>query len=203
MKILMLYYPRSGSTSILRYFEKLKPEYTIINQPWSPLVSQLESRLKISYSEIISHKDVLVKSTIPLFLSKDIPPETIQNDFDKIFILIRRNKEEQIESYITATKNKSFLDHTPTNYWIGEYNEDTVTKKIKSEIEASEEIANFIKNKLNVPLFYYEDLYYNNFDELFGYLGIEKNDVYFNEFLNISKKYKIKSLEQKNNKTLL
>jgi len=199
----MLYYPRSGSTSILRYFEKLKPEYTIINQPWSPLVSQLESRLKISYSEIISHKDVLVKSTIPLFLSKDIPPETIQNDFDKIFILIRRNKEEQIESYITATKNKSFLDHTPTNYWIGEYNEDTVTKKIKSEIEASEEIANFIKNKLNVPLFYYEDLYYNNFDELFGYLGIEKNDVYFNEFLNISKKYKIKSLEQKNNKTLL
>ena len=199
----MLYYPRSGSTSILRYFEKLKPEYTIINQPWSPLVAQLESRLKISYSEIISHKDVLVKSTIPLFLSKDIPPETIQNDFDKIFILIRRNKEEQIESYITATKNKSFLDHTPTNYWIGEYNEDTVTKKIKSEIEASEEIANFIKNKLNVPLFYYEDLYYNNFDELFGYLGIEKNDVYFNEFLNISKKYKIKSLEQKNNKTLL
>lgn len=199
----MLYYPRSGSTSILRYFEKLKPEYTIINQPWSPLVSQLESRLKISYSEIISHKDVLVKSTIPLFLSKDIPPETIQNDFDKIFILIRRNKEEQMESYITATKNKSFLDHTPTNYWIGEYNEDTVTKKIKSEIEASEEIANFIKNKLNVPLFYYEDLYYNNFDELFGYLGIEKNDVYFNEFLNISKKYKIKSLEQKNNKTLL
>jgi len=203
MKILMLYYPRSGSTSILRYFEKLKPEYTIINQPWSPLVSQLESRLKISYSEIISHKDVLVKSTIPLFLSKDIPPETIQNDFDKIFILIRRNKEEQIESYITATKNKSFLDHTPTNYWIGEYNEDAVTKKIKSEIDASEEIANFIKNKLNVPLFYYEDLYYNNFDELFSYLGIEKNDVYFNDFLNISKKYKIKSLEQKNNKTLL
>jgi hypothetical protein len=203
MKILMLYYPRSGSTSILRYFEKVKPEYTIINQPWSPLVSQLESRLKISYSEIISHKDVLVKSTIPLFLSKDIPPETIQNDFDKIFILIRRNKEEQIESYINATKNKSFLDYTTTNYWVGEYNEDDDTKKIKSEINASEEIANFIKNKLNVPLFYYEDLYYNNFDELFKYLNIEKNDVYFNEFLNINKKYKIKSLQPKNNKTLL
>ena len=89
----MLYYPRSGSTSILRYFEKLKPEYTIINQPWSPLVSQLESRLKISYSEIISHKDVLVKSTIPLFLSKDIPPETIQNDFDKIIqIYFKKSK---------------------------------------------------------------------------------------------------------------
>ena len=55
-----------------------------------------------------------------------------------------------------------------------------------------------MKNKINL-----HHLYYNNFDELFGYLGIEKNDVYFNEFLNISKKYKIKSLEQKNNKTLL
>jgi hypothetical protein len=203
MKILMLYYPRSGSTSILRYFEKLKPEYKIINQPWSPLVSELEYRIKISYSEIISHNDVLVKSTIPLFLSKGIPPETIQNDFDKIFILIRRNKEEQIHSYINATKNKSFLDYTPTNYWIGEYIEDADTKKIKLEIESSEEIANFIKNKLNVPLFYYEDLYYNNFDELFEYLNIEKNDVYFNEFLNINKKYKIKSLQPKNNKTLL
>ena len=199
----MLYYPRSGSTSILRYFEKLKPEYKIINQPWSPLVSELEYRIKISYSEIISHNDVLVKSTIPLFLSKGIPPETIQNDFDKIFILIRRNKEEQIHSYINATKNKSFLDYTPTNYWIGEYIEDADTKKIKLEIESSEEIANFIKNKLNVPLFYYEDLYYNNFDELFEYLNIEKNDVYFNEFLNINKKYKIKSLQPKNNKTLL
>jgi hypothetical protein len=203
MKILLLYVPRSGSTSILRYFEKLKPEYKIINQPWSPLVSELEYRIKISYSEIISHNDVLVKSTIPLFLSKGIPPETIQNDFDKIFILIRRNKEEQIHSYINATKNKSFLDYTPTNYWIGEYIEDADTKKIKLEIESSEEIANFIKNKLNVPLFYYEDLYYNNFDELFEYLNIEKNDVYFNEFLNINKKYKIKSLQPKNNKTLL
>ncbi len=74
----MLYYPRSGSTSIIRYYEKIRPNYKIINQPWTPLISKLEDRRKISYNEIISYENVLVKSTIPLFLSKDISPEIIK-----------------------------------------------------------------------------------------------------------------------------
>ncbi len=198
----MLYYPRSGSTSIIRYYEKIRPNYKIINQPWSPLISKLEDRRKISYNEIISYENVLVKSTIPLFLSKDISPEIIKKDFDKIFILIRKNKEEQIDSYVMAAKTNSFLEYNPTSYWTAGY-DDVDTNKIRLEIESSDEIANFIQSKLDVPLFYYEDLYYGSFDKLFNYLDIEKNDVYFNEFLNINKKYKVKSLERKNNKTLI
>jgi hypothetical protein len=202
MRILMLYYPRSGSTSIIRYYEKIRPDYKIINGPWSPLVSQIEERIKISYDEIISYENVLVKSTIPLFLSKNISPEIIKKDFDKIFILIRKNKEEQIDSYVMATKTNSFLEYNPKSYWTDGYNDDD-TNKIRLEIEASDEIANFIQSKLDVPLFYYEDLYYDNFDSLFEYLEIEKDEKYFDEFLSRDKRYKANTLDTKNNKTLI
>lgn len=202
MRVLLLYYPRSGSTSILRYYEKIRPDYKIINGPWSPLVSHLEERIKITYNEIVEYKDVFVKSTIPLFLSKNIPFENVKRDFDKVAILIRRNKEEQIESYVMAAKNKSFLDFSPTNYWVDGYDDDN-TRRIRSEIEPSEEVATILKEKLNAPMFYYEDLYYDSFDPLFKHFEIEKNEEYFNEFLDRGKKYRASTLETKNNKTLL
>ena len=68
----MLYTPRSGSTSILKYYAKINPEYTIVSQPWSNLVSELEIQNKVDYNRTTEckkrdinkpHSDSLITNT--------------------------------------------------------------------------------------------------------------------------------------------
>jgi len=200
MKILMLYTPRCGSTSILKYYEKINPEYNIISQPWSPLVSELEAKNKMEYTEIVSNKNVFVKSDIKLFFYKQIPFEVVKNDFDKIIVLSRRNHTEQTESLAHAAKNNSFLESNKylidkdLNFFMKEM--DMVLLEEKSKIQE-------LKEKLNAKDFYYEDLYYNSFEELFTYLEIEYNENYFKQFLDIKNMYRLDDVNIKKNKSLL
>ena len=46
MKILLLYTPRCGSTSILKYFEKIKTEYECFNEPWFEWMVENISEIK-------------------------------------------------------------------------------------------------------------------------------------------------------------
>jgi len=196
----MLYTPRCGSTSILKYFEKINPEYTIISQPWSPLVAELEAKNKVEYTQIVSSKNVFVKSAIGLFFYKQIPYEAVKQDFDKILVLSRRNHKEQTESLAYAAKHNSFLE--PTRYLIDEKLDffmdemDKVLLDEKSRIQELEE-------HLNAKVFYYEDLYYNSFDNLFKYLEIEHVEEYFKMFLDIKNRYRLDSASTKNIKSLI
>jgi hypothetical protein len=113
MKILLFYTPRTGSTSILNYFEKLNPNYECFNEPWFEWMIENLHKNKIEYSELISKKNIFIKSTyktIPISL------DTLVNDFDKIIILLRKNQKEQVESSILAHKEYSFLNSSPRLY---------------------------------------------------------------------------------------
>lgn len=200
MKILMLYTPRSGSTSILRYFEKVRPEFEIINQPWSRAVAQLENRKQINYFDILKENNIFVKSTINFLFDLNFSIENLKKDFNKIIILDRKNSTEQLQSYAHAEKHRSFLDSSKylfddnINSDLYEYCNDTITNG-KEKIE-------FLKKELNAELFYYEDLYYDNFDKLFSYLEIEYIEEYYQMFLNIKNKYRLNKTDVKNKKTL-
>jgi hypothetical protein len=198
MRILMLYTPRCGSTSILRYYEKIKPEYSIINQPWSSLVSELQAKNKVKYTEIVSNRNLFIKSDIGLFFEKQIPYKVVKSDFDKIFVLSRRNHKEQTESLAHATKHNTFLESN--KYLIDSDIEiqkaDEMLLKEKAKIQE-------LKKQLNVKVFYYEDLYYNSFEELFTYLEIEYNEELFKEFLDIKNRYRLDDANIKKNKSLL
>jgi hypothetical protein len=200
MRVLMLYTPRCGSTSILKYFEKLNPEYTIISQPWSPLVSELEAKNKVEYAQIVSNKNIFVKSAIGLFFYKQIPYEFIKQDFDKIIVLSRKNHKEQTESLAHAAKHNSFLEPAKylidgeLDFFIGEM--DKVLLEEKARIQELEE-------HLNAKVFYYEDLYYNSFDDLFKYLEIEYVEEYFKKFLDIKNKYRLDETNIKKSKSLV
>jgi hypothetical protein len=200
MKILMLYTPRCGSTSILKYYEKINPEYNIINQPWSPLVSELEAKNKMEYTEIVSNKNVFVKSAIGLFFYKQIPFEVVKNDFDKIIVLSRRNHTEQTESLAHAAKNNSFLE---SNKYLIDNNLNFFMKEMDRVLLEEKSKIQELKEKLNAKDFYYEDLYYNSFEELFTYLEIEYNENYFKQFLDIKNRYRLDDVNIKKNKSLL
>lgn len=200
MRILMLYTPRCGSTSILRYYQKINPSYTIINQPWSPLVSELELKNTIPYSDIISNDNVFVKSAIGLFFYKQIPYENIKRDFDKVLILSRRNQKEQAESLSHASKHNSFLESS--KYLIDEELDFFIPTMNEVLLDEKSKIKE-LQDNLDTKTFYYEDLYYHSFDELFDYLEIKYIEEYFTEFLDIKNKYRINDNNVKKSKSLL
>lgn len=195
MKILMLYSPRSGTNSICDYFLKQNPNYTYFNQPWSPYQEKEKTLKKAKYAECLQYDNVLIKSTITTFEKLKISYNTILSDFDKIILMSRKNKKEQAISYIMAEYNKNFLSKDRRKYFI-----ESITE---TEIESTMSYLNkcdtiFEKlGSIGCKQFYYEDLYYNNFDEIFEFLHIKFIEKDFESILNIKNKYFLGEWESK------
>lgn len=187
MKILILYTPRSGTNSIAEYFLKQNPNYKYFNQPFSPYVEP--GIKKVSYNECIKYNNILIKNDIASFKLLKINKEKIINDFDKVLLISRKNKIEQSISFMIAKNNKNFLDKTKRKYNFAE-----VDKEI---IEEGEEAFKRFENMLyefkdiSFRFFYYEDLFYGNFNELFDYLNIKYVKDDFENILNKNNKYNI------------
>lgn len=199
MKILLLYTPRSGSTAILKYFEKIKTEYKCFNEPWFEWMVENVHKNKNEYVDLITKQNIFVKSaykTLPVSL------DTLLTDFDKIVILLRKNQKEQVESSILVHKEESFLNNTPRNYNLYSIADDEFQKTYDRYSFLNETLFNF-GTLNNLPIFYYEDLYYRNFNLLFNELEIEYNDLYYKEFLDTTNKYRIGDIISKKTNTLI
>lgn len=200
MKIVLIYTARSGSTSILKYFSKLRPDYECFNEPWFPwMVSNVYNDNVLDYSELISKSKVFLKTTP---VNCPVSFETLIKDFDKVIFLLRRDKKEQTESNILLHKESTFLDSTKKKYnthQITQYEIDAVAKRYDDLNTLIETTA----VEHSVPLYYYEDLYYGSFSSLFEELGLHYNEQYYNEFLNISNRYRTGTVEVKTDNTLI
>jgi hypothetical protein len=187
MKILILYTPRSGTNSISEYFIKQNPNYKYFNQPFTPY--RTAGITQSSYNECIEYDNVLVKTDINNFKLLKISKEKIIKDFDKVLLISRKNKREQAISYMVAKNNKNFLDKTKRKY-----NLDGINKEI---IENCQNACKRFENMLyefkdqSFRFFYYEDLFYENFNELFDYLNIKYIEDDFENILNKNNKYNI------------
>ena len=197
----MLYTPRCGSTSILRYFKKIKPEFEIINQPWSSAVSKLENRKHLKYSDIIKKNNIFVKSTISVLFELKFSITNIKNNFDKIIILDRKDNKEQLKSYSHAEKHQSFLESS--KYLLDNNIDSNLYEMCDDMLIKEKNKIEFLKKELNAELFYYEDLYYGNFDKLFSSLEIDYVEEYYKMFLDIKNRYRLNDSDIKTKKTLL
>ena len=199
MKILLLYTPRAGSTSILKYFEKIKTEYECFNEPWFDWMIENVHKNKNEYSDLITKENIFVKSaykTLPVSL------DTLLTDFDKIVILLRKNQKEQVESSILVHKEATFLNSIPRNYNVYNIMDDEFQKTYDRYSFLNETLFNF-GTLNNLPIFYYEDLYYGDFNPLFNELEIEYNELYYKEFLDTTNKYRIGDIISKKTNTLI
>jgi hypothetical protein len=199
MKILLLYTPRSGSTSILKYFEKIKTEYECFNEPWFEWMVENVHKNENEYVDLITKQNIFVKSaykTLPVSLN------ILLNDFDKIVILLRKNQKEQVESSIIVHKEESFLNIAPRNYNLYNITDDEFQTTYNRYSFLNETLNNFATLN-NLPIFYYEDLYYGNFNSLFNELEIEYNQLYYKEFLDTTNKYRIGDVIVKKTNTLI
>lgn len=205
MKILLLYVPRSGSTSILRYFKSIEPEYYVVNQPWSELIAELTKSNMISYVDLIKNENIFIKSDIGSFVKERLNLESVKSDFDKIILLDRRDKEKQIESLIHATHNNSFLESN--KYWLKDSsnytNEDNIIVKSEKSITEIKNLIPELSKKLNSKIYFYEDLFFEDFSEFLNYLEIEYNEELFKKYLSKENKYRLDSSICKENKSMI
>lgn len=197
MKILLIYTPRSGSTSLLKYFKSVKKEYKCYNEPWFGWM--IKRYGDIEYDDLILDQNIFVKSTI-----SNLPVSIDQavNDFDKVIFLLRRDIEQQVESIILVNNNQSFLDSTKRIYDTSVINDGSYESGKENLKIYNEQIINLSK-KYNKSLYYYEDLYYKNFESLFNELDIIYDKEYFEKYLDIKNRYRINEIIKKNKKTLL
>ena len=195
MKILLLYTARSGSTSILNYFSKIKPEYECFCDPWY----NWHTSDKINYNDLICRDNIFVKSTYNFL------PVTIEQavaDFDKVIILLRRDLKEQVESSILAFKENKYLDTTKRKYAVYTITEEELSDSVDIFTLLNKTLRE-ISNVYGKPLFYYEDLFYEDFTPMLEELNIEKHPIYFDELLNNSNRYRIGVAEIKEINTLI
>ena len=199
MKILILYTPRSGTNSIASYFLKQNTNYEYFNQPFSQY--EEEGIRYATYEQCLKYDNVLVKSDISNFVRLNISVEQLLLDFDKVLLISRKNKKEQSISLIIATTRHNFLDKSKRPYFTGGINDDTIENVIK-QFEGWQIMLEKYSD-INIPLFYYEDLYYDNFSKLFEFLEIKYLEEDYKSILDIKNKYKTKDLEKKEIKTLV
>jgi hypothetical protein len=200
MKIALIYTPRSGSTSILKYFQKVKPDYVCYNEPWFEWMQKNLYNEDITYEKVISMDNVFIKSA---FKTLPVSLEQIIKDFDKVIFLLRRNKKEQVESAALLSRQNDFLNYTKRKYWVESINEE--------EREIINNRYDFLNETLikcaidnNKKLFYYEDLYYNSFDDFFKEMELPFNREVFDEFLNKKHRYREnEEIESKKTKTII
>ena len=152
MRILIICNSRCGSTNLMKSISS----YYNIPSLFEPFNTQ---------KEIPMNDDVVVKTLINHnALSEYIK---LSKCFDKIILLSRRDIIAMSESlYWVSTKWKEDGFKKDTNYHLSEYeyNEqiDVTDRKLYYKVIDRVNMMNKLSEELNIPLDYYEDVFYKN-----------------------------------------
>ena len=198
MKILVLYTARSGTNHICDYFLRQNPNYKYFNQPFTTY--QEDGIVRVSYEDCIKHDNVLIKSAVAIFEKLNISKEQVLSDFDKVLLISRKDKKEQAISYIIASNTKNFLDKNKRGYYVEGIDEEFLNEIEELKIKQHNRLLSFVDSYSR--FFYYEELYYGDFSELFEYLDIKFIQKDFDDILDIKNKYRREDLRSKATKTL-
>jgi hypothetical protein len=199
MKVLVLYTARSGTNNICDYFLRQNPDYQYFNQPFT--LYREDGIVGVPYKECIRYDNVLIKSDISNFKELNISKEQVLLEFDKVLLLSRKNKRDQAISYLIADNAKNFLSTNRRNYYVEGISNNTLDRFEKLKVELHSKLLSFMDNSFR--LFYYEDLYYGDFSELFKYLNLKFIQKDFDNILDRKNRYRHEDLLSKVTKTLI
>lgn len=201
MKILILYSARSGTNSIAAYFMKQNPDYVYYNQPWSTYNAE-PGMVYIPYEKSIEPERLLIKSEFSMLKGIKTEQAEILKTFDKVVLISRRNKREQVISNIIANTNQSYLDKEKKSYWVDGIDETDIKNLETFFIEKENEMLKWAET--GVKLFYYEDLFYGEgFGDLFSFLNLKHIQEDYDMILDTKNRYKAGESKTKISKTLI
>jgi len=181
MFITILAEPRSGSTNLTNWFY-LNKNFTTLFIPSDPKSQWYKSESPKQYKYNTEH--LLIKEDYYPYKNFD---ELISIS-DKIILLYRENKEEQIESWINAK-----LTNNWHNQWVSRNVENNSESAFFTELKSKFKERYLDKNYFKIS---YEELYYNNgFEKIINYLNMDELE---NKNFPYGKKYRINVDKRKN-----
>jgi protoheme ferro-lyase len=192
MKIALISLPRTGSTSISRYYKSINKDVMVIDEPFNLVVNNPT----ILYSNLIKNNNLFIKTMYgdnPLEFENMSAKEFILkliDDFDLVLFLTRRNIKEHTESYVQALQTSKWASSYVYNSKFNILYNEVENKLNKLNLEMIETC-----NELKMPLYFYEDLY-NPFKkediiEFLYTIGCNYDKEIFNKLLDVSKKYRV------------
>ena len=184
MKVLILAEPRSGSTNLARWF-RLNKEFTVLIEPYNANAFDYKKNSS-AYSWEYTTDHLLIKE----IYTPDIDLKELIKFSDKIIILYRENKKEQIESWLAAKYTKNWTEEWDTNQI--RYNDSIRTDYFYNLVSGFN--SNYVSNE-NYFKISYEELYYGKgLQEIINYLNL---DCVKNESFPYGKKYRIDLVRNK------
>lgn len=177
--ILIIGVPRSGTNSFLYCFDD---NFEIYNEPINTIIRKDYSTEK--FMAMIKRNNIVVKT-----MADQIPfdyPERESNSssmkffseiipfFDKIILLDRKDVKSQLESYTRMVEQRSkdseVLERGIKHFYLNKFN------------------IREISEQYNLPIFYYEDIFYGDSEDIFKKLDIPLDWVNL-EYLDKKHKY--------------
>ncbi len=185
-------FPRTGSTSIIDYYKYSNPNTKTFSEPFN----KNGREGYFTYNHVIQHENIFVKH-----IYDQLPPdlknisineinEIYYKSFDKIVFLDRKNIKEQLESLSHSLTTNTW--HTSYVYSDKKHNK-FIDEELKNMLFWKEQFHTLAKDK-NTKVFYYEDIYSTkeNMLEFLKEISSNYNEIYYNKFLDNSKKYRVK-----------
>lgn len=181
MVITILAEPRTGSTNLANWFlHRHKKEFTVLFEPLNKTSANYKKNQPVSEWKYNTNHFLIKEIYTP-----DISLEELVNFSDKIIILYRENKKEQLESWLVARE---------TNNWHVAWGDNmTSMTNIEEKIQYFNSlIIGFETNYINNSSFFkisYEELYYNNgFQKIVDYINL---NFVRNEKFPYGRKYRV------------
>lgn len=190
MKVILICFPRTGSTAISYYYEMVNTHFKVFKEPFNWVTKY---RPYFSYNSVVNHTDIFVKhhyGQIPLEFN-ELPSKEFYDkifiDFDKVVFLDRKDTKTQAESLAYA----EYFDRWHTNYVYQNIPEDDVNWKIKTLKELKSGFYDLLEST-DSKLYYYEDIFQNKelMKEFLSDICVEFDEKHYNLYLDYSKKYR-------------
>ena len=192
MKIALISLPRTGSTSISRYYKSVNKDVVVIDEPFNLVVNNPT----ILYNNLLKNDNLFIKTMYgdnPLEFENMSAKEFVLkliNDFDLVLFLTRKNIKEHTESYVQALQTSKWASNYVYNSKFNELYNEVESKLNKLNLELIETC-----NELNKSLYLYEDLYDShkkeNIIQFLYSIGCDYDKKIFNKFLDTSNKYRV------------
>lgn len=213
MKIFILSCGRSGSSSLQNALEGGNLKYKALYEPFREPIMTSNGKTKdfyvdpddttamdefLKFKESVSKSETIIEKSLAHDPLKYFPNKSVDffmkyfENFDKIILLLRRDLNACAESFAFAEK---------TGHWHGYYkiNSKEIDKNILENafdlVKKSNRIINELSTKMKIPIFYYEDIFFNKqkaFDVL-DYCSLKLSDDHlevFNLFTDSKLKYR-------------
>jgi hypothetical protein len=160
MRILLICTPRSGTNSFISSLSKTMG----INQISIPDSYQYP-RDKSLIDYLISKENIIVRMNPNHQVGYDIIE--FSNLFDVVILLTRKNIDKLYESYVNLFYKEVYIKGAVNSTYDYKDIPNNIKNSFKNDINWKNvlngiNIINDISDKLNIPILYYEDLYYSN-----------------------------------------